>query len=216
MFGITTFAQSPFAALGVATYNQTVSESIAVSEAQTNVLLQNDAVVESTVITDIQSVPGAPELVAESIALSDAYSLSNNIFNALVSESTTPSDTDSSTGVIFSEEVDEVNGISDSIAAAQTHITDVAESVTTSDAFTGERVFNYFISESVSAADVQDGVFNFVAMVAESVSPADNVTFTVDTRALPTGVLITISVTNVNVWGNIDDASNPNWVIIND
>jgi hypothetical protein len=68
----------------------------------------------------------------------------------------------------------------------------------------------------VSAADTQAGVFNFVATVAETVAAADNMTFTVDARALPTGILITISVTNVNVWGNIDDNSNPNWVIIND
>jgi len=216
MFGITTFAQSPFAALGVSVFNEAQAESIAAADAVAAVVINTSAIAESTGAVDLQRVIGAPDPVLEAVLPEDAYSVSNNIFNVLVAESTTPSDTDSSTGIILTEEMDETVGIADSISFTASLAADISESITTADAFTGERQFNLFISESVSAADTQAGVFNFVATVAETVAAADNMTFTVDTRALPTGILITISVTNVNVWGNIDDDSNPNWVIIND
>jgi hypothetical protein len=216
MFGITTFAQSPFAALGVSSFNETQSESIAVADAVVASIIRSAVIAESMGVADLQRVIGAPDPVFESTTPNDSYGVSNNIFNVLVAESTTPSDTDSSTGIILTEEVDETVGIADSISFTASLAADIAESITPDDAFTGERQFNLFISESVSAADTQAGVFNFVATVAETVAASDNMTFTVDTRALPTGILITISVTNVNVWGNIDDNSNPNWVQIND
>lgn len=216
MFGLTTFAQSPFAALGVSSFNETQSESIAVADAVVASIIHSSAIAESMGAVDLQRVIGAPDPVFESTTPNDAYGVSNNIYNVLVAESTTPSDTDSSTGIIFTEEMDETLGAADSIASTANFISAISESTTPSDAFTGERVFNYFISESVSPAEAQAGVFNFVATVAETFAATDNMTYTVDTRALPTGVLITLSVNNVNVWGNINDDSNPNWVIIKD
>jgi hypothetical protein len=298
MFGITTFAQSPFASLGGNAYNQAVSESVALADAQaagivkalnvaesiaaadTPTVLQNLGVIiaESTSPVDTPSTTqirmafqdesmlaaeNITELTGkfvdmnESIALADAYTLSNNIFNVAIAEAAIPSDTDSSTGLILVEEVDEVMSVADTQAVTQALAAaiaesiasldaytetrdlvaaiaesaavglfigagyngnvDVTESIATADAFTGERVYNFFISESVAPADAQVGTINLVnQVVAESLAAADNITFTVDTRALPTGVLITLSVNNVNVWGNIDDDANPNWVIIND
>jgi hypothetical protein len=216
MFGITSFAQSPFAALGVSVFNEAQVESIAAADAVAAVVINTSAIAESMGAADLQRIPGLPEPVFEEVLPVDAYSVSNNIFNVVVSESTTPSDTDSSTGLILTEEMDETVGIADSISFTASLAADIAESITPDDVVTGERQFNLFISESVSAADTQAGVFNFVTTVAETVAALDNMTFTVDARALPTGILITISVTNVNVWGNIDDDSNPNWVIIND
>jgi hypothetical protein len=297
-FGITTFAQSPFASLGGNAYNQSVSESVALADAQavaivkaldvaesiaavdTPTALQNlgVAVNETTNLVDSivggllstatqdETVAAADSLIQEygtfltvsdSMAVVDAYTLTNNIFNVAVAEATTPSDTDSSTGLILIEEVDEVMSVAETQAVTQALAAavaesiasldaytetrdlvasiaessaiglfigagyngnvDVSESVATADAFTGQRVFSYFISESVAPADAQVGIINFVtSSVAESLAAADNITFTVDTRALPTGVLITLSVNNVNVWGNINDDSNPNWVIIQD
>ena len=298
MFGITTFAQSPFAALGGNAYNEEVSESVATSDSFVNVLVQALDIAESIEAADTQAVTQvlaalqnedispvdtpattllAVAFVDESIAAADSieqitgkfvnmddsmgvadnYALSNNIFNVAVPESTTPSDTDSSTGLILVEEVDETMGAADTQAVTQALVaavaesiasldaytetrdlaaaiaessaiglivgaanngnSDVSESITTADAFTGARVFSFFINESVAPADAQVGIINFVtSIVAESLAAADNITFTVDTRALPTGVLITLSVNNVNVWGNINDDSNPNWVIIQD
>lgn len=297
MFGITAFAQAPFAALGGNTYNQNLSdsvasadvvsldfiqatniaESIASADTQTTtqdlVALQNESIgpVDTPSATQIRVAFQAESMLAaeniteltgkfvnmsESVALGDDYALSNNIFGVSVSESTTPSDIDSSTGIVVLKGVDESLSAADSQTVFQTLIaavaeattgvdvytgertlvaainenatisqlinaannanSNVSESITTADAFTGNRVYSFFISESVSPADTQIGVFNFISSVAETVVAADNVTFTVDTRALPTGVLITLSVSNVNVWGNINDNSNPNWVIIKD
>ena len=57
---------------------------------------------------------------------------------------------------------------------------------------------------------------NYLVNVAESIAATDNQTYTVDATATPTGVLLTISLTNVNVWGEINDGSSPNWVQIKD
>ena len=216
MFGITTFAQSPFAALGVSAFNEAQSESIAVADAVVASIIRSAAIAESMGVADLQRVIGAPDPVFESTTPNDSYGVSNNVFNVLVAESTTPSDTDSSTGIIFTEEMEETVGAADSIASTANFISAVSESTTPSDAFTGERVFNYFISESVAAADAQAGIFNYAVAVAETMAAADNMTFTVNTRALPTGILITISLSNVNVWGDINDDADPNWVQIND
>jgi len=297
MFGITTFAQSPFAALGGNAYNQSVSESVAATDDFIGVIAYASNIAESIAAADTQDVaqgfavaigestgpvdtPSTSLLAVafvedslaqtdnyeqlsgkfvdmdESMAVADAYTLSNSIFNAVVPESTTPSDTDSSTGLILIEEVDEVMSVADTqaairvlstavaesiasldgytetqdlaasivesaavgliVGAAYTGNVDIAEATTPVDDVTGQRQFDYFISESVAPADAQNGAFNYIVAVAESMIAADNTTFTVNTRALPTGILITISVNNVNVWGDINDGTSPNWVQIND
>jgi hypothetical protein len=298
MFGITTFSQSPFAALGGNVYNQALSESVAPADAQaanivkalniaesiaaadtqaalqTLAALQNESVgpvdTPSTTLLavafqdesmlaaeNITELTGKFVNMNESVATNDTFAVINNIFGVSVSEATTPSDTDSSTGLILFEEQDEVMGaadtqavaqalaaaISESIAsldvytetrdlvasiaessaislvvgAANNGFSNVSESIAVVDTITGSQFYSLFISESTAPADAQAAVINLVGqVVSESTAPADTMTFTVNTRALPTGVLITLSVNNVNVWGNIDDDANPNWVIIND
>jgi hypothetical protein len=297
MFGITTFAQSPFAALGGNAYNQSVSESVATADDFIGVIAYASDIAESMAVADAQAViqgfavainestgpvdTPSTTLLAESfvedsiaqtdvyeqlsgkfvnmddsITVADAYTLSNSIFNAVVAEIQNPDDTVSSTGLILFEEQDETMGVADTQAAIRVVSAAVAESIANLDAYTetralaaviaedthaddivgvaytgnvaiseltapvdavgGQRQFDYFISESVAPADAQAGVFNYVVAVAETMAAADNTTFTVNTRALPTGILITISLSNVNVWGDIDDDADPNWVQIND
>jgi len=297
MFGITAFAQSPFAALGGNAYNQSVSESAAATDdfvgliayafnvaesiaaAETQATSQNTSALinESTGPVDTPSttllavgfvedsidqtdnyeqLTGTFVDISESISLTENYALSNSIFAATVAESQIPDDIVSSTGFIIFEDQNETISVSDtqaaitllSAAVAESIVSldaytqtrdlvasitessavgiivdaqlnansDISEAVTPDDAVAATRVFDYFISESVTPEDAQAGIFNYVAEVAESMAAADNMTFTVNTRALPTGILITISVNNVNVWGNINDNSSPNWVQIND
>ena len=217
MFGITAFAQSPFAALGGNVYNQSLSESVASADVVSISLTQAPTIFEFISVVDTQvsdqtlaalisestssvdtlsnillgvafqdesmlaaeniaQLTGKFVTVADSVSTNDTFAVINNVFNITVSEATTPSDTDSSSGLILIEEVDEVMDI----------------------------------------VDTKTGVFVFGRGVAESVAVADNMTFAASTKAFPTGVVINLSVNNVNVWGDINDDADPNWVIIQD
>jgi hypothetical protein len=217
VFGITAFAQSPFAALGGSAYNEAVGESVASADVVSISLTQAPTIFEFISVVDTQvsdqtlaalisestssvdtlsnillgvafqdesmlaaeniaQLTGKFVTVADSVSTNDTFAVINNVFNITVSEATTPSDTDSSSGLILIEEVDEVMDI----------------------------------------VDTKTGVFVFGRGVAESVAVADNMTFAASTKAFPTGVVINLSVNNVNVWGDINDDADPNWVIIQD
>lgn len=194
-----------------------MAESVAASDAYTLSNNTFNAVVPETMNAgDTVSSTGLIlfEEVDETVGIAESIAVAQALV-AAISESIASLDAYAKTSIL-PVNISEETHPEPVINAANNANSAVSESVATSDAFTGQRVYNYFISESVSAADAQTGVFNFTTTVAETLAAADNMTYTVDTRALPTGILITISVNNVNVWGPIDDDSNPNWVVIND
>lgn len=196
MFGITAFAQAPFAALGGNVYNQALSESVAPADSVVSVLVHAPAISESIAVVDTQSVtqglaaaisesaspsdtPSTTQIrvafVVESVAESDVYdqiagkfvtmsdsisvvddyALSNNIFNVTVPEATTPSDTDSSTGLILVEEVDEVMGVADTQAVTQALAAAINESIASLDAYTETRDLVASIAENTTMAPAQ-------------------------------------------------------------
>lgn len=298
MFGITAFAQSPFAALGGTVYNRDLTETATATEAQVAVLLQNSSITEdatatatqtlqqvlaasisesstpnnsqtaqidlvasldeSTVATDTQAqLAGKFVSITETAAATDSILVDPSIFNAAVSEDTVIQDTISSTGLILFEEQDESSAATDSVSSTQSLVAAIAESATpqalqtniatlvaslnedavraldeivcnltgyssitetavaTATQVGGNQV-NVLLTETATPAATQTSALSLVSSIIETAVPAEFITYTVDSKGIVTGILLTISLNNVNVWGDIDDGANPNWVEIKD
>ena len=297
MFGLTTFAQSPFAALGGNTYIKTLTETAAVTDAYVGVrvlpvAISETVTVDATVysiqslVALIQETAGATDAFAntmlalaaisesagvsesmsslsgkfvyitETAAIADAISAGGSIYNVLQQETENIQAFDS-TGNIITVNVTENAVTADATQTAQLVLNElINESTTPADVYAAIAQFVAFINETAPAnatqaanfvayvnisenADIADDpnagnqidvlitesatpaanlatAFNYIVSVAESAGIADNMTYTVDTSGIVTGVLLTISLSSPLVWQQINDDQSPNWVEIKD
>ena len=57
---------------------------------------------------------------------------------------------------------------------------------------------------------------SYVAQILEQLTPTDSITYTYDSHANVTGILLTLSLTSPLVWGMINDNQSAGWVQITD
>lgn len=297
MFGLTSFAQSAFAALGGNTYLKSLTETASVSDSQTGVRVipvavsesaTVDATVfsiqvlaaaiqESTVVTDsfantmialaaiaesaavsenMTRLSGKFVYITETAGVSEAISAAGSVYNVQQQESENINAFDSTGNIIsvnvtenavsaveaqtaqvdFNPTIDEAITVSD-VYAAITQLVAFINETAPANATQACNIVGYVnISESSAVADDPNGgnqidvlltenstvsatlapVFNYILDVVESAGIADNITFTVDTKGVVTGVLLTISLTSPLVWEQINNDQSPNWVEIKD
>lgn len=217
MFGITAFAQSPFAALGGNVYNETVIESVAVAAVIDGIVLNIGYIDESIAVgSTITATVTFNPAVLESVAVADSISAAGSTYNVSVAESAVVDAFQSYTGNELSASITEAVVAADGLSVQFIGYVDVAESAAVSDSQVSARSVNTDVSESSAVADSIAAALALTGSVDESVAVADLITYTYDANANVTGILLSLSVHDVNVWGDIDDGVNPNWVEIKD
>ena len=160
---------------GSSTYNESTSESVAVTDTLTGLLTIAAAIAETAAATDAQTglliIAGS---TSESAAATDAPAATLTLSTA-VAESAAA--TDSQTGLLTA-----VGAVSESAAAtdSQTGLgvftRDVAESAAVSDTQTGALTIAAAIAESMAIADTQTGGLFYAVTIAETMSIADTQT----------------------------------------
>jgi hypothetical protein len=217
MFGITAFAQSPFAALGGNVYNAAISESLAVDAVVDGIALNIGYIDETVSVgSTITATVTFNQDVVEAAAVTDSISAAGSIYNVLVAESAVIDAFQNFAGAELTASITESVVAADGLSVQFIGYVDIAESVSVSDEQISQRALNAALTESAAAADSQAANLVLTGSVNESAAVADNITYTVNAKATPTGILLTISLANVNVWGDINDDADPNWVEIND
>lgn len=196
MFGLTAFSQSPFAALGQGVIAGAVSESLSASDAVSATLVANGSVQELLSVLDTTTnniVMGAS--IAESMLVIDQYQQVSGKF-------------------VYVNESISVNALQN--VSSGTYNVDVAESASVTEAEAAGKLYTKSVAESASIADAQSGTFNYIVSTDESVAATDTITYTVDTKGIVTGVLLTIGLSSPLVWEQVNDDQSPNWVEIKD
>lgn len=216
-FGITAFAQSPFAALGGNVYSASITESIAVDDSITSVVLKLSFVDESVAVgSTVTAIVTFNPAVTETAAVEDSISAAGSTYNVAVAESAVIDAFQSFTGNELAVSITEHVVAADNLSVQFIGYVDVAESAAVSDTQTGARAFNKSVSESAAIAETQAAGLDLVDSVNETILVADSITYTYNANVNVTGILLTLSIPNVNVWGDIDNDENPNWVQIKD
>jgi predicted aspartyl protease len=236
MFGITAFAQSPFAALGGASYAMSLAESFSLSDVEAVSAAFAGAHDESFAITD-----DVPSNFNYYVSLLDTGDLSDNYFGVI--------DTSATTSEAFS--------LTDAILGAQGTNATTAESFTLTDEATSSAGYAGTTAESFSLVEVLDAGFTFFTTIDESTSITEAVTsflaaypqvaeiialteitaaqtnfvgYTAETFVLSESLFprgwIKINddqsnnwtgiVTNTTTWSPINNTQNPGWVDIDD
>jgi hypothetical protein len=194
-----------------------VTESVAATDdIVVNPSIFNAALSASATAQDTVSTTGLIlfEEQDETSIASDAVSSTQTLV-AAIAESTTPEalQTNIATLVGFINESARALDFNVCALDAYSAITETTAATATQ---LGRNQVNVVLTESATAGTTQTSAINIVSSVLETAGASESITYTVDSKGIVTGVLLTISLTNVNVWGDIDDGANPNWVLIQD
>jgi len=173
MFGISSFAETPFASLSGATYNADVAEAILVSETEDALITYASAVSEQVLLTDIQdsladfvdSITEAAVLDAAQIALAD--------FVESLSDLITATDTQNGS-VVFAGAISESAVMLDEQNTDNAFNSFVNESITGTDTLFSVGDFLAAISESSVLADSQASLANFIVALSDTATFADS------------------------------------------
>ena len=138
MFGITAFADAPFASFA-GVYDSSVSETGTATDA-------------------VSSKQTFSTLIAETGTATDSVVVAASIFNAPVVETATATDSISSAQTFVSA-VSETGTSTDSISSSQGFLSTVAETSTATDAVSSKQTFVTFVSETATATDAIVGSF---------------------------------------------------------
>lgn len=153
--------------------------------------------------------------VTENAVSADATQTAQLTLNQLVNESTTAGD-------VYAAIAQLVATINESTPAHATQAgnfvayVNISESAGIADDPNAGNQIDVLLTETVTPAANLAPVFNYIVDVVETTGIADNITYTVDTSGIVTGVLLTISLSSPLVWEQINDDQSPNWVEIKD
>ena len=214
-----------------------LNESAAVGELYTEIAGKFVYVTEAVAATVSQGAGGSTysTSIQETIN-AGAFDSTGNIITVNVTENATSADATQTAQLTLNQLVNESITVSDVYAAIAQLVATINESAPANDTQAANFVAYVNISESAGITDDPNAgnqidvlitesstpaanlatVFNFVVDVAESSGIADNITYTVDTSGIVTGVLLTISLSSPLVWQQINDDQSPNWVEIKD
>ena len=212
MFGDVTFAQTPFAALGGATFGSAVSETAAV-EAESNFIY----------------ISGG--LMQEAASVLEAQSSSNNTLTSSMAEASAALATQAVIANMFSAQAETASGLDTPNFAASTLNASQAEFASALDSPSAIATLLAFAEEAASALDIPNGGRLYVMAIEEGASAeSEQITRVIFTGTMQelasavatqsviktvnanvTGIQLYVNIGNVLIWSVIDDSQNPNW-----
>ena len=211
MFGDVTFAQSPFASLGGATYGVDVSETAVANNAQSVEVIYGGQSLEAAVALATQTaIANMFAARAESATATDTFDTLNNIFNVSRAESATASDTRSAAVTFLGAIVEAATGADAYISQAD-FAAAIEEMGLVFEQFTTSKLLNVNIAEGATATDEYLVKSIFGATVAESVVGSDAVSAIRGINAYVTGIQLYVNIGTAVIWAVIDDSQTPNW-----
>ena len=246
MFGISAFVQAPFASLGGDTYSVAVNESATLSDTNISIVSFLGSLSESTTLTDTNvSIVSFLGSLSESTAISDTESATQNFpvienasttaisdtnsasasFVGIQSESTTLSDTNISI-VSFLGSLSESTTLTDITIGKAAFLTTITENTVLADTLSAIAQFNTSCIELFSVTDCQfgggwariDNTQNSYQPTQYSTNSLAELAFAEVQNNLESPIIGWSAINNddTNVWSNMADDQNPNWVDIND
>ena len=215
MFGDVTFAQSPFAALGGATFSKAVSETASAAE-QTSFTFISGGVIDeeaSGVATQYSANNVLTSSMTETAAALAAQAV---IANMLAAQTETASGLSvvTNTATLNATQTEFASAL-DSSSTIATLLGFVEEAASALDTTNGGRLYVVAIEENASAENAQTARVIFTGTMQElaSATAAQSAIKTINARV--TGIQLYVSIGNVLIWAVIDDTQNPNWQNIN-
>lgn len=153
--------------------------------------------------------------VTENAVTADATQTAQLVLNQLVNESITPSDVYAAVAQLVASII-ETAPANAYQAGGITSYVNISESAAVTDTDAANNVVSVLITETATPNETQSAGISAVAQILESAAVADTITYTVDTKGIVTGILLTISLSSPLVWEQIDNDQSPVWVEIKD
>ena len=214
-----------------------LNESVAATELMQQLTGKFVYITETTAVSDALSAAGSTYNVSQNESENiQAFDATGNIIATSITENATTADATQSAQLVLNPSIQEAITVSDvytSIAQFVAFINETAPvndyqaanfvayvnvseaAALTDDPNAGNQI-NVLITESATPAANLATAFNYIVDVAEAAIASDNITYTVDTSGIVTGVLLTISLSSPLVWDQINNDQSPNWVEIKD
>ena len=246
MFGISAFVQAPFASLGGDTYSVVVNESTTLSDTNISIVSFLGSLSESTTLTDTNvSIVSFLGSLSESTAISDTESATQN-FPVIENASTTAISDTNSASASFVGIQSESTTLTDSYVGGFSYFVNISETETLTDITIGKAAFLTTITENTVLTDTLSAIAQFNTSCIELFSVTDcqfgggwaridNTQNSYQPTQYSTNSLAELAFAEVqnnlespiigwsainnddtNVWSNMADDQNPNWVDIND
>jgi hypothetical protein len=215
VFGDVTFAQSPFASLGGATFGVDVSEAAVAANTQSVEVVYGGIAAEAAAALEAQSAIANMFASQNEIALAESiFDTLNNIFNVDLSESAVGQDANSAVSTLLGAIAEAATG-EDAFISQADFAAAIAELGLAFDEFTAGKLINAALAEGATGSDVYQVVTIFGATVAESVVGSDEVSAVKEINARITGIQLYVNIGNALIWAVIDDTQSANWQNIN-
>lgn len=213
MFGDVTFAQTPFAALGGATFAASISEageasSVAAAPSVVRGGLQDEASSGAATVISSGNI-----MVATQASTASGEAVTNfaaSTLTAAQAEASAGVATQTAIGTMLAAQ-DEAATATATQSAITTVLATIAEASAGMASVTGSRLYSVAISEAASGAATQTTTISATASVAELATALATCSAVKTLNVYPQGLQLTVSVGNVLVWGTIDDIQNPDW-----
>jgi hypothetical protein len=211
VFGDVTFAQSPFASLGGATFGVDVSESATGNNAQSVLATFVGVEAETAVASSVQSVIASfVATYAESASATATFDTVNNVFNVTTTESAVASSSVSATATIVVAVAEAASGL-DSYVARSDLVAFIEETGLVFEQFTTARFVTASLAEGATAADALQVRVIFAGLINEAATGTDAISAIKSVNAFVTGIQLVVNIGNVLIWAQIDDSQNANW-----
>ena len=169
---------------GPATYNETLSESVATAATLTTIATLLNSIAEFVAAADtyVSNVTFPNTLATESIAMGDSVAAAATFANAMT-ESVTPADTDSSVQTFvatLSESTTLLDDYAGTVAGGSvTYNETLAESLALADLLISNQVMENALAEAVAMGFVDDATATYANAFTETITLADGATTTV-------------------------------------
>jgi hypothetical protein len=215
MFGITAFAQSPFAALGGTAFAVSLAESFTSTDVFASQTVFQGLNFESLSLSDADS--GATfnfrPTVAENFSL-DTVEGNISVYDLTLAELFTATES-LLFGFVYPVSLADSLSLTDAPNVTSLFITTVAETMTVSESMTGGFFYGVVTADTATITDTTTAQYAFGPTVAETLTAVDTVPATAIYRP---AILETVTLTDAPIgrgWFIIVDDQNPNWVQIN-
>ena len=216
MFGISAFAQSPFAALGGTAFAVSLDESFTSTDVFAGQVAFSGVYAETFSLSDADS--GATFNfflnIAETSSYEDAY-VNVSVYDLDLIEAFTTTES-LLFGFVYPLSLAESFSLTDAPDVTSLFLTAVAETMTVSEDMTGGFFYGVDTTDTATFTEVTTAQYDFGPTVAETITAVDTVPATAIYRPL---VPETMTLTDSQIgrgWFRIVDDQNPNWVQIND
>jgi hypothetical protein len=215
MFGITAFAQSPFAALGGTAFAVDLAETFTSTDVYAGQAVFQGLNFESLSLSDADS--GATfnfrPTVAENFSL-DTVEGNVSVYDLALAEAFTTTDALVG-GFVYPLSLADSLSLTDAQNVTSLFITTVAETMTVTEALTGGFFYGVTRAETATFTDATTAQYAFGPTIAETLTAIDTVPATAIYRP---AILETVTLTDAPIgrgWFRVVDDQTPNWVQIN-